>query len=113
MQWLTLVPEDAGVQRLKADNRRPAVTRNVDAPSAYPSTHAVKIGDGTENRQSPSRRDRRQSDRRSGCDRRCKQVPVLLDTRSSHDRRHIENRRQAAASKDLRPVVRTRINLYA
>ena len=47
MQWLTLVPEDAGVQRLKADNRRPAVTRDVDALSAYPSTHAVKIGDGS------------------------------------------------------------------
>jgi hypothetical protein len=113
MQWLTLVPEDAGIQRLKADNRRPAVTRNVDALSPYPSTHAVKIGDGTANNRQTPGRDRRRSDRRSGCDRRCRQVPVLLDTRSSHDRRCIENRRQPAVSEDLQPVVRARINLYA
>ncbi len=112
MQWLTLVPEDAGVQRLKADNRRPAVTRDVDALSAYPSTHAVKIGDGSVKHQATNR-DRRQGDRRGGGDRRRKQVPVMLDTRSNHDRRGIENRRRADAAQDRQPVARTRINLYA
>jgi len=112
MQWLTLVPEDAGVQRLKADNRRPAVTRDVDALSGYPSTHAIKIGDGTVKRPQPMR-DRRQGDRRGDGERRREQVPVLLDTRSRHDRRQIENRREPTAPRDRQPAARTRINLYA
>jgi hypothetical protein len=111
MQWLTLVSEDAGVQRLKADNRKPMVTPDVDPLSPYPSTHAVKTGDNTVNRQRPEA-DRRQSERRNGGERRRKQEPLLLDTRSSHDRRRIENRRQSTSKRDQRPVIRTRINLY-
>lgn len=112
MQWLTLVPEDAGVQRLKADNRRPAGARGVEALAPYPSTHAVKIGENAANHQPPER-DRRRGERRSGVDRRCNQLPVLLDTRSRHDRRRIENRRQPTTPQDPRQAVRTRINLYA
>jgi hypothetical protein len=112
MQWLTLVPEDSGVQRLKADNRRPAVTRSVDPVSAsapLPSTR------GDEQVQMPRQpaTDRRRGERRGGYDRRVEQQPVLLDTRCSHDRRDGENRRQAPGNRTQCPPAGTRINLYA
>jgi hypothetical protein len=113
MQWLSLVTEDSGVQRLKADNRKPAITGNVDAVSPYPSTHAARIGDGTAGRQHQPDRERRQGERRNGSERRRKQVPVLLDTRARHDRRGIENRRRSNSDEAATPVPRTRVNLYA
>jgi len=113
MQWINLVPEDAGIQRLKADNRRPVITRDVDAVSPYPSAHAARVGKGIE-RDITEHRERRAEDRRSGIDRRKKQLPVLLDTRSKHDRRGIDNRRAATDSgADDRPARKTRLNLYA
>ena len=93
MQWLSLVTEDAGVQRLKAQNRQPAVTGDVDAVRPYPRTHAVQIGEGHQP-EPPPVRERRSGDRRRGADRRRKQVPVILDTRVSN-RRAIGNRRQS------------------
>ncbi|TCK19428.1 hypothetical protein DFR30_2739 [Thiogranum longum] len=114
MQWITLVPEDAGVQRLKADNRRPVITRNVDAVSPYPSAHALRIGEGNR-RESAPHGERRADERRAGAERRKQQVPVLLDTRSKHDRRAIDNRRTIDATdnnSDQRPR-RVRLNLYA
>ena len=112
MQWLTLVSEDSGVQRLKAQNRLPAKTTEVGAVSPYPSTHSVQVGERQENNRQPVK-DRRQGERRGGNDRRKKQVPVILDTRSNHDRRTIENRRKNKTAGDDVPVCRTRINLYA
>lgn len=111
MQWLSLVTEDSGVQRLKADNRKPAVTADVDAVSPYPSAHPARIGEGGNAQQRRPLQDRRKQDRRNGGDRRQQQVPVLLDTRSSHDRRGIENRRRPTGSET--PSPRTRLNLYA
>ena len=112
MQWLTLVSEDAGVQRLKAEARQPATTRSVDAVASYPSTHPVQIGEGSSTRQKPIR-DRRLGERRKGGDRRKAQQPVLLDTRSQHDRRAIDNRRQIQYRSTEAKPSRTRINLYA
>ena len=111
MQWLTLVPEDAGTRLLKADNRRPATTPGVDAVAPYPRVHSLRLGDHPEQTLRPPARDRRSGDRRQN-ERRQKQVPVILDTRCKHDRRALENRREstddtAAAS------VPARINLYA
>lgn len=113
MQWLSLVTEDNGVQRLKADNKKPAITGNVDAVSPYPSTHATRIGDGTGGRQRQPGRERRQDERRNGGERRREQVPVLLDTRARHDRRGIENRRKSDIDETATQVPRTRVNLYA
>lgn len=112
MQWLTLVPEDSGVQRLKADNRKPAVTGSVDPVSPYPRVHPTRPGKQIETRSRPAHERRRGERRRSG-ERRLEQLPVLLDTRCRQDRRAIDNRRAAAATGEQPPATRRRINLYA
>jgi len=112
MQWLTLVPEDSGVQRLKADNRKPAVTGSVDPVSPYPRAHPTRCGEQIETRSRPVH-DRRQGERRRGGERRREQVSVLLDTRCPQDRRAIDNRRTSAATSEHPPTARLRINLYA
>lgn len=101
MQWLTLVPEDSGVQRLKADNRRPVVVRAVDAPAPCQPPQPAHNDAGTA--PLPARR----RERRSGGERRRRQVPVVLDTRCSDDRR------QSATDETGQPTARRRINLYA
>lgn len=110
MQWLSLVTEDAGVQRLKADNRQPVVARSLDAVSPYPAIHPARIGEGKV-REPGARRERRDGERRQG-ERRQKQVPVLLDTRCG-SRRGIENRRREAAEPDDAGIPAVRINVYA
>jgi hypothetical protein len=112
MQWLKLVSEDAGVQRLKAGNRLPATTPAADPVPPYPATHSAHIGDRPETNTRPAR-DRRQNERRKGGDRRKKQVPVVLDTRSKHDRRALENRRGGKKHAQDKPPARSRINVYA
>ena len=113
MQWLNLVSEDAGVQSLKAEARRPATTRGVSAVAPYPVVHPVQIGEGSNPRRQKPVQDRRHGERRKGADRRQQQKTVLLDTRSQHDRREIDNRRQPqSGEKETRPS-RMRINLYA
>ena len=112
MQWLTLVSEDAGVQRLKAEARRPAATTGVSAVAPYPVVHQVDIDEGTDARQKPFK-ERRQGERRKGSDRRKQQTAVLLDTRSHHDRRSIDNRRQSGSIDQEARLPPTRINLYA
>ena len=112
MQWLTLVPEDSGVQRLKAANRKPAVTGSVDPVSPYPPAQPTHSGEQIESRQRPVH-DRPQGERRGGDERRREQVPVLLDTRCPQDRRAIENRRASAATGEHPPTARLRIYLYA
>ena len=112
MQWLTLVSEDNGVQRLKADNRRPVVARAVDAVSPYPSTHPVRVGEHPEI-QRQHVEIRRYGERRKRGDRRHKQVPVILDTRSSHDRRALQSRRATHSADEKPDTPRQRINVYA
>lgn len=105
MQWITPLYEDYGVQRLRADNRKPAVARAVDPLSPYPSTHPARVG---EYLQAPLKRieNQHQGERRKGGDRRRKQVPVILDTRSSQNRRDPQGVDGADAP-------RQRINVYA
>ena len=113
MQWLNRVSEDSGVQSLKAEARRPATTRGVSAVAPYPVVHPVQIGEGSNPRRQKPVQDRRHGERRKGDDRRQQQKTVLLDTRSQHDRREIDNRRQPqSGEKETRPS-RMRINLYA
>lgn len=113
MQWLSLVSEDAGVQRLKADNRKPVIARSVDAVSPYPSTHAARIGEGQQLRERVAGRDRRgTTGERRQKERRQKQVPVLLDTRCSN-RRDIENRRSDASLPDADELAVAHISIYA
>jgi hypothetical protein len=105
MQWLTLVPENSGVQRLQADMRRTVAVRSVDAIAPCPPPHPVDTGDDRQTRSLPAGAP--QGERRSGEDRRRRQVPVVLDTRSSGDRR------ESAIGADGQPKARRRINLYA
>ena len=113
MQWLNLVSEDAGVQSLKAEARQPATTRGVSAIAPYPSVHPVQIGEGSNARRQKPVQDRRHGERRKGADRRQQRNTVLLDTRSQHDRREIDNRRQPQSGDAETTPSHTRINLYA
>ncbi len=110
MQWLTLVSEDAGVQRLKADNRLPATTPGVDAVSPYPAAHPARIEGRPQQAPRAPARDRRRDDRRQG-ERRRQQLPVVFDTRSRHDRRALENRRKNAPGSTA--PAPTGVDLYA
>jgi len=112
MQWLKLVSEDGGVQRLKAGNRLPATTPGVDPVPAYPATHSAHIGERPEPGSRRPLKDRRQNERRQGGERRKKQIPVVLDTRSKHDRRALENRRESKNRCQDKPPARSRINVY-
>jgi hypothetical protein len=112
MQWLKLVSEDGGVQRLKASNRLPAATTGVEPVPPYPATHSARIDGRSEPDNRRPLKDRRQNERRQGSDRRKKQVPVILDTRSKHDRRALENRRENKNRCDNKPPARSRINVY-
>jgi len=98
MQWITPLSEDYGVQRLKADNRKPAIARAV-APTRM-------VGECLE---APHKRieSRYQGERRKHGDRRRKQVPVILDTRSSQNRRNPQGADERAA------LSCPRINVYA
>ena len=113
MQWLKLVSEDGGIQRLRAANRLPARAPRVGAVPAYPSTHSARSDDRPEPGRRRPFKDRRQHERRQGGDRRKKQVPVLLDTRSKHDRRSLENRRGSKERCEDKPPARSGVNVYA
>lgn len=106
MQWLTLVSEDRGVQRLKADNRKPALARSVDAVAPTRGAPSARSGEHSQATAAPATGERRHDERRSDYDRRRQQVPVLLDTRSA-------DRRQQPEDTVRRPAARKRINLYA
>ena len=112
MQWLTLVPEDSGVQRLKADNRRPAVARALEPVSPYPSVHPAHINEQPETPRRHSE-SRQPGERREGRDRRRKQVPVILDTRSKHDRRALQGRRNTHGEEAETATPRQRIDVYS
>ena len=113
MQWLKLVSEDGGIQRLKAVNRLPARTPEVDAVPAYPATQSARMGERPEPTPRRPRKDRRQNKRRQGGDRRKKQIPVILDTRSKHDRRALENRRGSTRHCEDKQPPRSGINVRA
>jgi hypothetical protein len=111
MQWLSLVTEDAGVQRLKADTRLRVALRSLDGVAPCPSLHTVQT-DAAEHRQRLPRRERRQQERRRAGDRRQQQLPVFLDTRSRQDRRQPHNRRLTWISENPQVTARARLDLY-
>jgi hypothetical protein len=111
MQWLKLVNDDAGIQSLKAANRQTPVARGVESLAPYPSVHRAQIGERRDNGAPVPPRDRRRGDRRQG-DRRQHDIPVLLDTRTAHDRRGLEDRRSDNTATDA-PATRRGIDVYA
>lgn len=97
MTSINLIPDDLGVQRLKSENAQPSTTRAVTPVAPYPTEQA--------NQPHPrppvparARNEQRKRERRRG-ERRRKQDPILLDTRSSQDRRHIRDRRDDEEAK--------------
>ncbi len=111
MQWLKLVTEDGGIQRLRANNRLPATTPAVDPVPLSPTTHSNPNGEQPVSESRP-KKERRQKERRKGGDRRKKQIPVLLDTRSKHDRRALENRRGGRQHSENDPPPRSGVNIF-
>jgi hypothetical protein len=88
--------DDVGVNSLKRANEEPGVARATDEVPPYPRVHEQVTP------VQPERRGVRR-ERRSGRDRRQKDVPVMLDTRSPHSRRKIDrDRRKGGAKKDRR-----------
>ena len=106
MQWIPPLYEDYGVQRLRADNLKPAIARAVDPVFPYPSTHPTRFGEHSATLRQYVQ-NRHQGERRKGGDRRRKQVPVILDTRSSQNRRNPQSMDRTAGTP------RQRINVYA
>jgi len=112
MQWITPVYEDYGVQRLRADSRKPVIARAVDPVSPYPSVHPGRIGKPS-GRLHQNTKNRAQGERRKGADRRRKQVPVILDTRCSQNRRALHSRRDQQSANNTADTHRQRISVYA
>jgi hypothetical protein len=106
MTFINLIPDDLGVQRLKSENAQPGATRAVTPVEPYPSQQA--------NQPAPlpvpprrKRREQRKAERRRQ-ERRQQQDPVILDTRSSQDRRQVSDRREDEAENKAPP----RLDLY-
>lgn len=106
MTFINLITDDLGVQRLKSQNAQPPATRAVTSVEPYPSQQA--------NQPAPlpvaprrKRREQRKAERR-GKERRQHQNPVILDTRTSQDRRQVTGRREDEAENKAPP----RLDLY-
>lgn len=88
-------PIDAvGTEGLRHTNTVPGIT---NAPSPVQDTARIHPEHSTTIRTIVPRKDRRNTDRRMR-DRRKQDLPVLLDTRSQHDRRTTSRRRQDSRS---------------
>lgn len=112
-------PNDVGLRDLKTENEQPASARETNPVPAYPRTHARRSGDEMLGRELPERRERvdkpesgdkearpqseRREERRKGGDRRQRDVPVMLDTRGSHERRVSQRDRRGDAPASTEP----------
>ncbi len=86
MTSINLRPDDLNIQSLKRDNEAPAATRPVSPGAPAPRVHGSgeQVAPG---QPAPAPRVERRGDRRGGVDRRQRQIPVILDTRSKRERR--------------------------
>lgn len=114
MVSIKLLPEDIGVQNLKFANRLSAKIADVDSAGAILAEPAVHYREKGQNRTEPAPvTDRRSDERRRGRDRRKQPVDVLLDTRSTHDRRSFEDRRGGSRASTTDTPPPAHIDLYA
>ncbi len=84
MSGINFRPEDLGTRLLEKDNEAPGTPRAVTPATSYPRVHSTEEQPAPEPPAGPAYRGK---DRRKGGDRRKKDVPVLLDTRSKRERR--------------------------
>ena len=92
MTKITPIADDLGNQSLKSDNRLSPTTEAVTAVAPVRGIHSLS---GSARLKENTRLQRRSSERRLH-DRRKKNIPVLLDTRSSHERRKKQRRQELA-----------------
>lgn len=104
MTSITPPPDDQNLQRLKFDNAAPASARAV--------AHTTRVKGVPETRPSPRQTEveirkveRRRGERRRQ-DRRQRKIPVVLDTRSQHDRRTRNGQR--ATDQEAKPATQPR-----
>ena len=90
MTSIKITPDDVGVQSLRADNTRANIAKSVAAPSG---TRAIHQASGPPPQQQLLRSERRHGERRQA-ERRQADQPVLLDTRSHHERRSQHGQRR-------------------
>ena len=95
MTTITPIPDDLGNQSLKSDNQQ---TPTAAAVSAVAPKRAIHNLSGSARMGQRDNVQRRSKDRRRHEERRQKNIPVLLDTRSQRERRK-KQRRQDAATK--------------
>lgn len=109
MTFINLIPDDLGLQRLKSDNAQPGSARAVTPVDPYPTQQPGQAHPKPMvlRREEPEQRKR---ERRHG-ERRQQQLPVVLDTRTPHDRRGIGDRRDTGGRAQHRPT--NRLNLFA
>lgn len=92
MTTVNLVPDDVGVQRLRADNEKPASTQHV---AGIAPSRPVQKNRAPDEKVQPINTERRRGKERRKSDRRLTPRTVLLDTRSHRERRsNIGNREQ-------------------
>lgn len=91
MTSVNMTPDDIGLQRLRADNDKPASTHNV---SATTPARPVQKNRAPDEKIQPIKSERRSHKERRKGDRRLTPRTVLLDTRSYRERRSNQGNRK-------------------
>lgn len=129
MTSFNIPPDDTGIRNLRSANAQPTATPQVDSVPAYPRVDAVRPGVPT-----PVERAVQQvlaaerhphhadvvpgplaspSNRRQRIERRMRQAPVLLDTRSGRERRLITSPGNHATAQASENPPRLGIDIYS
>lgn len=95
-------PNDVGLRDLKTENEQPANARETDPVPPYPRTRERRFDAETPERErEQGKQERPQTERRverrTGGDRRKRDVPVFLDTRNNRERRVSQHDRRGDA----------------
>ena len=100
------IPKDDAASRI---DTKAVAERNVKEAEPYPTVQPVKAHE--EVTQAPPSAPRKQTQRRKG-ERRKQNIPVLLDTRSGHDRRNAAHNEDVELEGDTPDTGRTGIDIY-
>ncbi|MEW5756284.1 MAG: hypothetical protein AB1810_08255 [Pseudomonadota bacterium] len=132
MTSFNIPPDDTGIRNLRSANAQPATTAQVDSVPAYPRAASVRPGVPTpveravQQALAAERHPGRDapladtvngalasvSNRRQRIERRVRQVPVLLDTRSGRERRQVTSPGNSAEEQASENPPRLGIDIY-
>ncbi|MGD8525429.1 MAG: hypothetical protein PVJ63_04215 [Thioalkalispiraceae bacterium] len=90
MTTVNLLPDDVNLQRLRADNEKPATTQQV---AGVAPSRPVQKNRAPDEKIRPVNAERRRNQERRQGERRKRQQSVLLDTRSHRERRRNTGKR--------------------